>query len=337
MQKYPGKLIVLEGPDHAGKTTQHERIAKFFEEHGFEVVRTREPGGTPFAERIRELCKLPLTGEVKDPTTELLLNFAARNQLVEGVIKPALHRGAVVITDRFTLSSLVYQVMVGKAPHELYQLLERKVVLEPMLGRDADLTLIFNVTAETALARYMNRYERVGSIPDHFDDKAESFKAKIRKHYADIAAAATEKGLTEMVGIDGNVSEEQVFAQILPHLMALVNDSKKRPEPTPAFSVRVGGVTIDASSPKDQFRASVVYQDGTVLHVTSIDDNDRVSLDKDSYGVVTHVKLANYVDDIVRCLDMKQRDGISVISVHAFPFTEDAPIYDVSAERTLRI
>jgi dTMP kinase len=96
-----GLFITLEGPEGAGKSTNREYLAERLRGHGIDVVLTREPGGTPLAERIRELLLAP-SDESMDADTELLLVFAARAQHLAGVIRPALARGAVVLCDRFT-------------------------------------------------------------------------------------------------------------------------------------------------------------------------------------------------------------------------------------------
>ena len=96
-----GLFITLEGPEGAGKSTNREYLAECLRSHGVDVVLTREPGGTPLAERIRELLLAP-SDESMDADTELLLVFAARAQHLAGVIRPALARGAVVLCDRFT-------------------------------------------------------------------------------------------------------------------------------------------------------------------------------------------------------------------------------------------
>ena len=96
-----GLFITLEGPEGAGKSTNREYLAERLRAAGLEVVLTREPGGTPLAERIRDVLLAPVE-ESMDPDTELLLVFAARAQHLAGVIRPALARGAVVLCDRFT-------------------------------------------------------------------------------------------------------------------------------------------------------------------------------------------------------------------------------------------
>ena len=119
-----GLFITLEGPEGAGKSTNREYLAEHLRAAGVEVVLTREPGGTPLAERIREVLLAPVD-EVMDPDTELLLVFAARAQHLAEVIRPALARGAVVLCDRFT-NILIRNQIQGKqlicSPRDSYLL-----------------------------------------------------------------------------------------------------------------------------------------------------------------------------------------------------------------------
>ena len=102
-----GSFIVLEGPDKSGKSTQALLLVKRLRAAGREVVHTREPGGTPLAEAIRRLLLTP--GKRVEPMAELLLYAAARAQHVSELIRPALRRGAVVVCERFTMATVVYQ------------------------------------------------------------------------------------------------------------------------------------------------------------------------------------------------------------------------------------
>ncbi len=104
-----GLFITLEGPEGAGKSTNREYLAERLRAAGIEVLLTREPGGTPLAERIRDVLLTPLE-EVMNADTELLLVFAARAQHLATVIRPALERGAVVLCDRFTYSLILTKV-----------------------------------------------------------------------------------------------------------------------------------------------------------------------------------------------------------------------------------
>ena len=143
-----GLFITLEGPEGAGKSTNREYLAELLMQAGIEVVLTREPGGTPLAERIRELLLAP-DSEVMAVDTELLLMFAARAQHLAGVIRPALARGAVVLCDRFTDATYAYQ---GGGRGLAY---ERIAILEQFVQGDLrpDLTLVFDLPVEVGLAR----------------------------------------------------------------------------------------------------------------------------------------------------------------------------------------
>lgn len=142
-----GLFITLEGPEGAGKSTNREYLAERLRAEGIEVLLTREPGGTPLAEKIREVL-LATGDEVMDPDTELLLVFAARAQHLAQVIRPALARGAVVICDRFTDSTYAYQG-AGRGLS-----LERIATLETFVQGDLrpHLTLVFDLPVDVGLA-----------------------------------------------------------------------------------------------------------------------------------------------------------------------------------------
>jgi dTMP kinase len=178
-----GLFITLEGPEGAGKSTNREYLAERMKRQGIEVVLTREPGGTPLAERIRELLLAP-SDEVMGANTELLLVFAARAQHLEGVIKPALARGAVVLCDRFTDATYAYQGGGRGLPEARIALLENFVQgeLRP------DLTLVFDLPVEIGLARAAAR----GRL-DRFEQEQRGFFEAVRQAYLDRAAAAPER------------------------------------------------------------------------------------------------------------------------------------------------
>ncbi|AIN57458.1 MULTISPECIES: dTMP kinase [Pseudomonas] len=168
-----GLFITLEGPEGAGKSTNREYLAARLREQGADVVMTREPGGTPLAERIRELLLAP-SEERMAVDTELLLMFAARAQHLAEVIRPALARGAVVLCDRFTDATYAYQGG-GRGLS-----VERIAILESFVQGELrpDLTLVFDLPVEVGLARAAAR----GRL-DRFEQEGQAFFEAVRQAY----------------------------------------------------------------------------------------------------------------------------------------------------------
>ena len=169
-----GFFITLEGMDGAGKSTHVPQIIALLETHGREVVATREPGGTVLGERLREI----LLHEAMHPETETLLMFAARREHLAQVILPALARGTIVLSDRFTDATYAYQSGAkGVALHKM-QTLETWVHgdLQP------DLTLLFDVPVEVSLARLAT-----ARTPDKFERENADFFTRLRNDYLDRA------------------------------------------------------------------------------------------------------------------------------------------------------
>jgi dTMP kinase len=179
-----GRLICLEGGEGAGKTTALAVVRQWLDERGRESLTTREPGGTPAAERIRQLLLAPETGEL-DPVTELLLMFAARRENVVDVIEPALAAGTDVICDRFTDASYAYQGggrELGPAPVE--RLAE---LVHP--GLEPDLVLVLDVPVDIGLQRIRRR--RGG--PDRIEGSQTAFLERVRDTYLERARAHPER------------------------------------------------------------------------------------------------------------------------------------------------
>jgi len=176
-------FITLEGPEGAGKSTNREFLAERLREQGIDVVLTREPGGTPLAERIRELLLAP-SDEPMNADTELLLVFAARAQHLAEVIRPALARGAVVLCDRFTDATYAYQGGGRGLSHD------RIATLETFVQGDLrpDLTLVFDLPVEVGLARATAR----GRL-DRFEQEGRTFFDAVRSTYLKRAEAAPER------------------------------------------------------------------------------------------------------------------------------------------------
>ena len=172
-----GLFITLEGPEGAGKSTNREYLAQRLRDHGLDVVLTREPGGTPLAERIRELLLTP-ADEPMNSDTELLLVFAARAQHRAQVIRPALARGAVVLCDRFTDATYAYQ---GGGRGLAFQRIEQ---LEQFVQGEMrpDLTLIFDLPVAIGLSRAAAR----GRL-DRFEQEGLEFFEAVRNAYLERA------------------------------------------------------------------------------------------------------------------------------------------------------
>jgi dTMP kinase len=180
--KHP-RLISLEGGEGAGKTSAIVAIRELLQARGHEVVLTREPGGTPLAERIRELLLNPHE-EVLAPETELLLMFASRAQHVREVIRPALQRGAYVVSDRFTDSSYAYQADGRGLDRALVEELERKVV-----GLKPGLTLLLDLDVREGRARTSGR----DLWPDRIESEQDDFFERVREGFRRRAAAEPER------------------------------------------------------------------------------------------------------------------------------------------------
>jgi dTMP kinase len=178
-----GLFITLEGPEGAGKSTNREYLAERLREQGVPVLLTREPGGTPLAEQIRELLLAP-SPETMAADTELLLVFAARAQHLAEVIRPALVRGTVVLCDRFTDATYAYQGGGRGLSVERIAQLEQFVqgALRP------DFTLLFDLPIEIGLARAEAR----GRL-DRFEQEGRDFFQSVRNTYLERAAQAPER------------------------------------------------------------------------------------------------------------------------------------------------
>lgn len=178
-----GRFITFEGGEGSGKSTQARKLAERLGAGGIDVLLTREPGGSPFAEQVRGLL-LGGTLAPHPPLAEALLFSAARADHLASAIRPALASGRWVICDRFADSTRVYQGAAGGVPEAELDALERLVV-----GPTApDLTLILDIEARAGLARATSRREAIeGSEIDPFESRALAFHEKLRTGYLDIA------------------------------------------------------------------------------------------------------------------------------------------------------
>ena len=192
-----GRFITFEGIDGAGKSTHIEAVAERLRAQGAEVLCTREPGGTPLSERLREL----LLHAPMDPLTEALLVFAARRDHVETAIRPALERGASVLCDRFTDATFAYQGGGRGFDLEVLGDLERWV----HGGLQPDLTFWFDLPAALAAER-----RAAARTPDRFELQDEAFFERVIDGYRARAAAAPSR----FARIDATQTPAQVAAQI---------------------------------------------------------------------------------------------------------------------------
>ena len=205
-----GRFITLEGGEGAGKTTQARRLAERLKAHFAEVVVTREPGGSPGAEAIRNLL---LNGEVDrwSPVTETLMMYAARRDHLERTIGPALARGAAVICDRFADSTRAYQGAGGGAPEGLIAVLEREIV-----GDDRpDLTLVFDLPVEAGLARAASR----GGGEARFEAKGTAFHERLRAAFLRIAEDEPGRCVLIDAARDPEAVEASVWAAVEARLL----------------------------------------------------------------------------------------------------------------------
>lgn len=207
------KFIVIEGLEGAGKTTARDCIVEQLREQGInDIVFTREPGGTPLAEKLRDLIKQGLEGEKITDKAELLMLYAARVQLVETVIKPALARGAWVVGDRHDLSSQAYQGGGRGIDQQLMQTL-RDAVLGDFRPH---LTLYLDVTPEIGLGRARARGEL-----DRIEQESLNFFRRTRERYQALAASDAS-----IKTIDASQSLEQVTLSLKAVLQAWLAEQK---------------------------------------------------------------------------------------------------------------
>ena len=195
-----GFFISFEGGEGAGKSTQIRRLAERLQAAGHDVVVTREPGGSPGAEAIRELL-VNGAADRWSPVTEPLLMYAARRDHVERVIRPALAQGKVVLCDRFADSTRAYQGAGGDAPASLIASLEEHV----LAGTVPVLTLILDLPAEVGLRR-----AEVRGGAARFESKGLPFHERLRAGYLEIARREPER----CVVIDADAELDAVTAAI---------------------------------------------------------------------------------------------------------------------------
>lgn len=200
-----GRFITFEGGEGAGKSTQVKRLAARLESLGHDVVLTREPGGSPGAESIRDLV---LRGDADrwSPVTETLLMYASRRDHIERVIRPSLARGAWVVCDRFADSTRAYQGAAGGTDPGLIAALETYILEEVR----PDLTLVFDLPVEVGLER---AFARAGAEM-RFESKGMAFHQRLRDGFRAIAAAEPERCALIDAAADMDTVERAVWSAV---------------------------------------------------------------------------------------------------------------------------
>jgi dTMP kinase len=193
-------FITFEGPDGGGKTSQITRLEASLQQAGYEVLRTREPGGTPVGEEIRRVL-FDLKNKGMHPRSEILLFQASRAQLVEQVIRPALAAGQVVLCDRYADSTLAYQGYGHGVPQDVLA----GIIEFATGGLKPDLTLLFDISAEEGLRRRTEAGDW-----NRLDDYDLEFHKRVQAGYLELAAA--EPG--RWVRVDAARSEDEVAAEL---------------------------------------------------------------------------------------------------------------------------
>lgn len=208
-----GKFITFEGGEGCGKSTQVARAADALTASGIDVVRVREPGGTRLAELVRGLLK----DETEDPPcdrAELLLFLAARAQLVENVIRPALAAGKWVVSDRFSDSTFAYQGYGRGMNLDVIRVANDFACG----GIVPDLTLLLDVSPDVAAHRMRSREISTGTAADRIERAGDGFHARLREGFEALAAANPQR----IVRIDANLSVDDVWRGVWKSLKPLI-------------------------------------------------------------------------------------------------------------------
>lgn len=208
--KKQGVFITFEGPEGAGKTTQINLLAERIIAMGREVVKTREPGGTPLAEGFRNILKHHNSSERIQPYTEVLLFEAGRIQNISEVIKPALESGKVVLCDRFIDSTVAYQgygrgVDIGEL-HHLNQLATQDVKL--------DMTILLDIPTEAGFLRTTKRTETMGEF-DRMEAESLAFHHRVRQGFLTLAEESPERIKKFDAELPAETLAEAVFNEVV--------------------------------------------------------------------------------------------------------------------------
>jgi len=207
-----GKFITFEGGEGSGKSTQASRLAERLEGLGIEVVLTREPGGSAFAEALRTVILDPEMPP-HSALSEALLFYAARADHLDKTIRPALNSGQWVISDRFSDSTRVYQSAAGGLPSEVFNALEEMVVAPTT----PDLTFILDLPAELGLGRAHDRRRVAASDPeqpDAYEKRDLAFHWKLREAFAAISKSEPERYVLVDASVDPSAVADAVWSAV---------------------------------------------------------------------------------------------------------------------------
>lgn len=213
MSSRRGTFITFEGPEGSGKSTQIRMLAGRLRASGRDVVETVEPGGTPIGMQIRRVF-LDAKNREMCPTTELLLTFASRAQNVDECILPALAKGQIVLSDRFTDSTLVYQGIGRGLGSEVVYEVDRIACR----GLVPDLTLVIDVDTEVGLHRARKRNRQTQDVETRIDEQAVGFHRKIRDAYHQLAADEPKRVKLIDGGNDEATVAEEVWRTVAPYV-----------------------------------------------------------------------------------------------------------------------
>lgn len=203
------RFIVFEGLDGSGKSSLMKQLEDELTGRGFSFLRTREPGGTPLGDEIRHLI-LRKDGDAPSPRTELLLYEASRAQHVDRVIRPALRRGAWVLSDRFSASSVAFQAggraIAEEKVHELNHFATD--------GLEPDLTILIDLSVEESRRRRQKRADQSGEGEDRIESEADVFHERVRQSFLQQARRAEKRWLV----LDGGESPDVLKGRMMGHL-----------------------------------------------------------------------------------------------------------------------
>lgn len=204
-----GYFITMEGPDGSGKSTQIQLLRDYLSDKGYDIIICREPGGTKISEAIREVI-LNKDYTMMGNATEMLLYAAARAQLVEEVIRPALKEGKIVICDRFVESSVVYQGIARDMGVQLVYEVNQYAIGDTM----PDLTILMKLDAKTGIARKKNQAEL-----DRMELETLDFHNKVVEGYESLAKRDKDR----IKEIDATLSIEEIHQRIVEQVEAVIS------------------------------------------------------------------------------------------------------------------